>query len=213
MVRPVLVLDMDETMLHTSGDQIEDPSYQFTVDYEGETCYIYGRTRPNLNDFLEKMTMLYDIVVFTASRQIYAEKVLDSIDPTGRFFKKRYYRHHCTMIQDHCIKNLEILGYDLAHTIIVDDEPHFPATHQYNIVKINDWIDDPYDSSLMRILPLLRRLAYASDVRDINWYDIKMGEYCLIPRKVTNFFRRNNSSNVAKSPAGRTFYTLSPKPL
>lgn len=66
------------------------------------------------------MSRLFEIVVFTASQKLYADKVLDLIDPKKRI-SHRLYREHCIVInKTYYLKNLKILGRDLSYTIIVD---------------------------------------------------------------------------------------------
>ncbi len=70
------------------------------------------------------MSQLYEIVVFTASQKLYADKVLDLIDPKKRI-SHRLYRQHCIVInKTYYLKNLKILGRDLNNIIIVDVNPN-----------------------------------------------------------------------------------------
>ena len=48
--------------------------------------------RPYVLDSLEKLAQLYELVVFTAGEQEYADHILNYIDPENRIFKKRLYR-------------------------------------------------------------------------------------------------------------------------
>lgn len=72
-----LVLDLDETLVH-----------YFQTDDEGK-CLI----RPDAEEFLCEMSQFYEIVIFTAAMQDYADWVIDQIDPEG-YIKHRLYRHH-----------------------------------------------------------------------------------------------------------------------
>jgi hypothetical protein len=45
---------------------------------------IHVKQRPHLHTFMERVAELFEVVVFTASQRIYAEKLLNIIDPTRR---------------------------------------------------------------------------------------------------------------------------------
>ena len=84
----VLVLDMDETMLHAKICMTESEAVggDFTVPLESsedpsEKCYIVVKIRPYLYQCLEHLAKMYEIVVFTAGEQSYADAILDHIDP------------------------------------------------------------------------------------------------------------------------------------
>jgi hypothetical protein len=59
-------------------------------------------------------------VIFTASQKLYADKVIDLIDPKKRV-GHRLYREHCIVInKSYYLKNLSILGRNLKEVVIVD---------------------------------------------------------------------------------------------
>ena len=41
------------------------------------------------------MSEIFEIVIFTASRQDYADAVVDKLDPSGKLIDHRLYRQHC----------------------------------------------------------------------------------------------------------------------
>ena len=45
------------------------------------------RKRPHLDMFLKVVSELFEVVVFTASQQVYAERLLNMIDPQRKFVK------------------------------------------------------------------------------------------------------------------------------
>jgi CTD small phosphatase-like protein 2 len=47
--------------------------------------------RPGAEKFLKEMSMIYEVVIFTAAMQDYADWVLDQLD-TGNWIKYRLYR-------------------------------------------------------------------------------------------------------------------------
>jgi len=63
---------------------------------------------------------MYEIIVFTASQRLYADRVIDLIDPKKRI-AHRLYRNHCIIInKSYYLKNMRILGRNLKDIVIVD---------------------------------------------------------------------------------------------
>jgi CTD small phosphatase-like protein 2 len=77
--------------------------------------------RPYAAQFLDKMADYYDIVVFTAGMQDYADWALQHIGKSQSKINYRLYRHHALPCREFYIKDLSMLGRDLAKTIIVDN--------------------------------------------------------------------------------------------
>lgn len=57
------------------------------VWFDRSTLQVYVRKRPHLDAFLEAVSELFEVVVFTASQQVYAERLLNMIDPQKKFVK------------------------------------------------------------------------------------------------------------------------------
>jgi hypothetical protein len=79
-----LVLDLDETLVHCTVEPTPDADLQFPVVFHGITYQVHVRLRPHLFSFLEKIKDRFEVIVFTASQQVYANELLNLIDP-GRF--------------------------------------------------------------------------------------------------------------------------------
>lgn len=62
----LLVLDMDETMVSARFKNRLPPGFvtTFAIDFQGQPIHV--RVRPYLEDCLERLSALYEIVVFTA---------------------------------------------------------------------------------------------------------------------------------------------------
>ena len=90
-----IVLDLDETLVHASlqppTDGIHDFEFEVVIA-DGTTYTVYVKLRPGLNEFLERMSATYELVLFTASKQIYAEKLTSMLDPEKKCIKHRLYR-------------------------------------------------------------------------------------------------------------------------
>jgi len=145
-----LVLDLDETLIH-----------YFQTEDEGKWLI-----RPNAEDFLEEMSKYYEIVIFTAAMQDYADWVIDQIDPNG-YIKYRLYRQHALRWGQIYIKDLSRVGRDLSKMIIVDNVPENFQLQADNGIFITSWFNDVNDTALNELMPILKEIVLKNvdDVR------------------------------------------------
>ena len=68
-------------------------NFELNIDYSEEN-YLNVRVilRSNLFEVLEYLSTKFEIGVFTAGEQKYADAILNQIDPLGEFFSFRLYR-------------------------------------------------------------------------------------------------------------------------
>lgn len=125
------------------------------------------RLRPYVIDCLEKLSSMYEIIVFTAGTKEYADHILDYIDPTKKIFKRRLYRTDCIQIENFFIKDLDIiLDRDKERMVIVDNSIVSFAFDLDNGVPINSYMgDEENDRELLFLYSFLEEIATVPDVR------------------------------------------------
>ena len=116
------MLDLDETLVHSSFKPIDNPDIILPVEIEGSICKIYILIRPGVTQFLKRMTRLYEMVIYTASLSKYADPLVTMLDPEG-FCAYRLFREHCTLVNNAFVKDLTRLGRNMEDVIIVDNSP------------------------------------------------------------------------------------------
>eukprot|EP01097_Dermamoeba_algensis_P001933 TRINITY_DN1760_c0_g1_i2.p1 TRINITY_DN1760_c0_g1~~TRINITY_DN1760_c0_g1_i2.p1 ORF type:complete len:171 (-),score=29.09 TRINITY_DN1760_c0_g1_i2:990-1502(-) len=62
-----LVLDLDETLVHSSFKPVPNADFIIPVEIEGQVHQVYVLKRPFVDQFMKRMGDLYEVVVFTAS--------------------------------------------------------------------------------------------------------------------------------------------------
>ncbi|KAK3681422.1 HAD-like domain-containing protein [Podospora appendiculata] len=175
-----LILDLDETLIHSmskggrmsTGHMVEvrlNTTYvgvggQASIGPQHPILY-YVHKRPHCDEFLRRISKWFNLVIFTASVQEYADPVIDFLESDRKYFSARYYRQHCTFRHGAFIKDLSSVEPDLSKVMILDNSPLSYMFHQDNAIPIQGWISDPTDGDLMYLIPFLEGLQYVSDVR------------------------------------------------
>lgn len=122
--------------------------------------------RPYLNEFLDRMSKRFELVIFTASRQDYADIIINRIDPEGKFISHRLYRQHCVLVEsihtmskkDHHVKSMSIISNRKKEDLLIIDNliysyafdidngilirPYLYGKHDYELEFLADALSD-----------------------------------------------------------------------
>ena len=110
---------------------------------------------------------MYEICVFTAGEQDYADAILDIIDIDRSIIKHRLYRHHCVKPAPGVfVKDLSIIeDRELKNLIIVDNSIISFAFNLSNGVPIKAFVGEGNDEELLYMVTFLEEIYSMPDVR------------------------------------------------
>ncbi|GMM34695.1 phosphatase [Saccharomycopsis crataegensis] len=161
-----LVLDLDETLVHSSFKYLRSADFVIPVEIEGQVHNVYVIKRPGVDEFMKRVGEIYEVVVFTASVSRYGDPLLDELD-IHKSVHHRLFRDSCYNYQGNYIKNLSQIGRPLSDLIIIDNSPASYIFHPQHAVPISSWFSDVHDNELLDLLPFLEDLS-KSDVDDVS---------------------------------------------
>ncbi|SMN18613.1 similar to Saccharomyces cerevisiae YLR019W PSR2 Functionally redundant Psr1p homolog, a plasma membrane phosphatase involved in the general stress response [Maudiozyma saulgeensis] len=153
-----LVLDLDETLVHSSFKYLRSADFVLPVDIDDQIHNVYVIKRPGVDEFLKRVGELYEVVVFTASVSRYGDPLLDKLD-INKAIHHRLFREACYNYEGNYIKNLSQIGRPLSDIIILDNSPASYIFHPQHAIPISSWFSDTHDNELLDIIPLLEDLS------------------------------------------------------
>jgi len=173
--RKVLVLDLDETLIHSHHDGVirqtvkpgTPPDFVLKVVIDKHPVRFFVYKRPHLDYFLDMVSQWYDLVIFTASMEIYGAAVADKLDNNRGILNRRYYRQHCTLDFGSYTKDLSAVHSDLSSIFILDNSPGAYRSYPDNAIPIKSWFSDPSDTALLNLLPMFDSLRFCADLRSV----------------------------------------------
>eukprot|EP01063_Lacrimia_lanifica_P038366 TRINITY_DN8148_c0_g2_i2.p1 TRINITY_DN8148_c0_g2~~TRINITY_DN8148_c0_g2_i2.p1 ORF type:complete len:298 (+),score=116.87 TRINITY_DN8148_c0_g2_i2:79-972(+) len=163
--RTCLVLDLDETLVHSSFKPVPKPDIILPIEIDGTIYQVYVKKRPFVEEFIKFCEPLFEVVVFTASLSKYADPLLDHLDPGKRFLgPHRLFREHCSHTSGAYVKDLSLLGRPLNKICIIDNSPVAYLFQRHNALPCTSWFEDGKDTELRDFQPLLQKLAESDNV-------------------------------------------------
>ena len=112
------------------------------------------------------MNKYYELVIFTAGVQSYADWAIDQISCSD-LIAHRLYRQHALPCREFYIKDLSRIGREIQYTIIVDNIAENFLLQPENGICIKSWYEDESDTALMQLAPLLLSIV-EQNVKDVR---------------------------------------------
>lgn len=151
-----LVVDLDQTIIHATVDptiaewqkDTENPNHEAVKDVRAfqlvddgpgaRGCWYYIKLRPGLKEFLENVSKIYELHIYTMGTRAYAQHIANIIDPDRKIFGDRI------LSRDESgslvAKNLQrLFPVDTKMVVIIDDRGDVWKWND-NLIKVT-----PYD--------------------------------------------------------------------
>ena len=183
--RKLLILDLDETLIHSDLDFLlkeKNVKYDTVLYFDSEeekNIPLPIIIRPGIYDFLDYASKNFDLVVFTASDQQYADTIINYIERDKKYFKMRLYRNNCIFIDPGLyIKDLRIFdSFKKLEDIIILDNSLFSFANQLNNgILITSFFDDKEDTFLYNAKEYLEFIKNEKDIREVNKENFRFEE-------------------------------------
>jgi RNA polymerase II subunit A small phosphatase-like protein len=167
---PLLILDLDETLVHA----VETPRER-EPDFQVGPYHVYER--PHVRPFLIECASLFRLAVWTSATSDFARAALAHITPAGVDFAFVWSRERCTRRRDldtqetvwvKDLKKVKRRGYPLERVLMVDDTPAKLARQYGNLVRIRPFFGDPQDDELPALATYLTRLREEPNYRRVE---------------------------------------------
>ncbi|CAD8054704.1 unnamed protein product [Paramecium sonneborni] len=185
-----LVFDLDETLLHCNENVNDSTDHTIMIKMPNEGMV---ETKINIRPYCQQMLKIlsnhFELILFTAGYQYYADKAVDLIDPDRKLFQYRFYRESCLEIEDGLfIKDLKVIGNrQIENMLLIDNAPYSYCYQIDNGIPIIPFYDNKYDKELVFLTDYLLNLqkcnqwTYANKVhfRTYLYQQCLSGEECL----------------------------------
>jgi RNA polymerase II subunit A small phosphatase-like protein len=183
--KPLLILDLDETLIHATAEKIRD-------DFDFQVYQYFVYQRPGLADFLTQCAKYFQLAVWSSASDDYVRAVVSQIFPPGVAPVFVWGRSRCTRFRlpeldgfgflslDYAskyefakrLKKVVRRGFDLKRILIVDDTPEKVSQNYGNAIYIKPYLGAQDDQELAHLASYLRTLLAVENVRFLekrNW--------------------------------------------
>ncbi len=176
MTQKLLILDLDETLIHASEKRLSRESDFIVVN----KYFVYKR--PLVEKFLTWAFDNFKVAVWTSATENYAAEIVENVfSPFQNKLSFVWSRARCTTSLDFetretfwekKLTKLRRRGYQLENVIVVDDSPQMWRNSYGNLVRVKPYfgeIDDDEFEKLMLYLDILKDVENVRKVEKRNW--------------------------------------------
>jgi CTD small phosphatase-like protein 2 len=171
-LKKTLILDLDETIIHSDlENKFVNHDKILSVKNDNYNLPLPLNIRPGLFTFLKKISEVYEIILFTASKKKYADNILKFLDPERKYFSHVFYRDSCINFYNKVfIKDLKIFkDRNIADIILLDNSMYSFANHLSNGILLTSYYNDKSDTELSNVTNyLMNCINKSKDVRVEN---------------------------------------------
>jgi carboxy-terminal domain RNA polymerase II polypeptide A small phosphatase len=181
MEKILLILDLDETLIHATREKIHD-----NFDFKIFNYFVYKR--PFLQEFITTCAEHFQLAVWSSASDDYVAEIVQKIFPKAIQLAFVWGRSHCTPVLSpqideygcynldetshydyvKILKKVKKLGFHLDKTLIVDDTRAKVANSFGNAIYPTPYNGDPNDTELMQLSVYLLSLKDSENVRKIE---------------------------------------------
>ncbi|MCC9642260.1 HAD family hydrolase [Rhodopirellula sp. JC740] len=170
MTRPLLILDLDETLIHGAESRL-----QRDADFMVGPFHIYKR--PHLESFFDSIVQHFDVAIWSSASEDYVAGiafVLSKYVPDWQFVWSRtrcVQRTDPEMMTTIFIKDLRKVkrrGYELDRVLMVDDTRHKVSRNYGNAIYIPAYEGEDDDAELPQLAKYVKSLLHEPNFRRIE---------------------------------------------
>lgn len=166
----LLILDLDETLIHATENKLTIPH-----DFKYADYFVYKR--PFLNEFLNLVNQYFKLAIWSSADDTYVNDIVETICPKHINFEFVWTRSRCTIrrnynldryVPEKRLKKIKKLGFTLEKALIVDDSPEKTRDNFGNTIYINPFEGNQQDNELEKLNSFLLTIKDSINVRTLE---------------------------------------------
>jgi len=172
MAAILLILDLDETLIHWTMEPLGRPA-----DFRAGTYPVY--VRPGAGEFIAFCRTHFRVAVWTSSTELYAQAIVGELFGTDHRLEFIWTRERCTEARhveswtltpswEKDLAKLRDEGFALEQILVVDDSARAHRRNFRNLIPVLPFLGGIPDRELSRLARYLPSLKSVADVRAID---------------------------------------------